>query len=210
MDAAILTGDVVNSGQLPANQRSTLLTQWLREALHTLPFELSQGDTFQLQAPVADALAVALRIRAHLRAVAPLNGYRPDARISIGLGTVTFAGRGLNKSAGPAFERSGRGLHSLKQRQPQLLLTSSNPTLDAGTNTSLALLEILLQRWTPAQAGIIEAALNELTQQQIAELRGVSQPAIQQQLRAAGWLGVNALLTYYGAVVALPAPSTPA
>ena len=208
VEAAILTGDVVDSGKLPASQRSTLLAQWLREALYALPFELSQGDTFQIQAPVADALGVALRIRAHLRAVAPLNGYRPDARISIGLGAVTFAGRGLNKSAGPAFERSGRGLPSLKQRQPQVLLTSANPALDAGTNTSLALLEILLQRWTPTQAATVAAALNGLNQQQIAELRGISQPAIQQQLKAAGWPGITALLAYYGTLVASSTPST--
>lgn len=197
MQAAILSGDIIASARLADNQRSTQLSRWLREALPTKKFEISQGDTFQLQTTVAEALPTAVRIRAHLRAVPALEGYRPDARISIGLGDVLPVGRSLSKSAGVAFERSGRGLHTLKQRPAQLLLTSDEPAFDAACNTSFVLLEYLILRWTPAQAATVESALQGLSQQQIGELRGVSQPAIQQQLRAGGWPGIAALLAYY-------------
>lgn len=197
MSVAILTGDIVSSAQLPAAQRSVLLAQWLRETLGSSAFELSQGDTFQVQAAPAEALGLALRIRAHLRAVAPLGKYRPDARISIGVGEVAFAGRSLGKSAGTAFERSGRGLQTLKQRLAQVQIHSGNAGFDAGCNAGLGLLEVIVRRWTTGQAAVVEAALGGLNQQQIGELRGVSQPAIQQQLQAAGWPGIAGLLGYY-------------
>lgn len=197
MFVAILTGDLVSSTKLPASQRSASLVNLLQGALETTPFELSQGDSFQLRAAAVDGLSIALRLRSHLRSISRPDGYRPDARVSIGLGTVEFTGASLSESAGPAFEFSGRGLVGSK-RQPALLqITSPDIKFNMACNTALTLAESIIQRWTVTQALVIEATLAGLNQQQIADSRGVKQPAVQQQLQAAGWPGINSLLTYY-------------
>lgn len=203
MIIAVLTGDLVASTRLPPSRRSALLKEWLTEVLETIPFELSQGDSFQLKVAAVDSLSIALRLRSHLRSITPLNGYRPDARISIGLGAVDYTGISLSESAGPAFELSGRGLLTDKSRASLLRITSPNPAFNAACNTALALAEVLIQRWTFPQALSITAALQGLTQQQIADLRGISQPAVQQQLQAAGWFGLSSLLAYYSTTIDL-------
>lgn len=207
MLAAVLTGDFVSSTKLPPSRRSALLLTWLKESLKAIQFELSQGDSFQLQVAATDGLLVALRLRSHLRSIKPLDGYRPDARISIGLGTVDYTGANLSESAGPAFEFSGRGLLTDKHQLALLKITSLNPEFDAACNTALALAESIIQRWTLTQALSIEAALGGLNQQRIAGLRGISQSAIQQQLRAAGWPGINNMLNYYSTNVNLFLPA---
>ncbi|RZK32952.1 MAG: hypothetical protein EOO61_16255 [Hymenobacter sp.] len=203
MLTAVLTGDLVASTKLPPSRRSSLLRSWLKETLKTIPFELSQGDSFQFKVATIDGLAVALRLRSHLRSINPLDGYRPDVRISIGLGEIDYTGPSLGESAGPAFELSGRGLLTDKYQIALLRITSSSAGFDAACNTALALAEVIIQRWTLAQALSINAALDGLNQQQIANKRGISQPAVQQQLQAAGWPGLSSLLVYYSASVNL-------
>lgn len=197
MLVAILTGDLVASTRLPPSRRSALLMDWLNETFKDNPFELSQGDTFQVKFAAANGLSAALRLRSYLRSIKPLDRYRPDARISIGLGAVQYTGASLSESAGPAFEFSGRGLSDGKQHVSLLRITSPDAKFDAACNTALALAEPIIQHWTVSQALSINAALEGLSQQQIANLRGVSQPAIQQQLQAASWPSISVLLTYY-------------
>ncbi|TGE17577.1 hypothetical protein [Hymenobacter elongatus] len=198
---AILTGDIIDSSSLDATSRSASIKGWLQQALSEYPFELSRGDTFQLRTPPEDALRVGIDIRAVLRGQRIGKRYQPDARISIGIGTIEFDDITIATSTGSAFEHSGRGLEILKGQIGQIQLSSDYTAVNSACNACFALLEWIVQHWSVSQARAVHYALNNHTQRSIAEHEKVSQPAIQQRLKAAGWPAIEELLLYYSLAV---------
>ncbi|MCF6156993.1 MAG: hypothetical protein E3K32_00145 [wastewater metagenome] len=210
---AVITGDIVASSRLKANQRRYLLTV-LKSSFKTIgdilpgvvyaPFEIYRGDSFQgvLSKPEA-ALRASLVIRASLRYGLKMKQrrYALDARIAVGIGSVDFlpAGRG-SEGDGEAFRFSGPTLDRMKGDQ-KLLIRTSWQDINAEFDVECALLDALISRWSAEQAQAIIGQMRGSTQEKIARELGISQPAVRQRLKSAGGWAVEELCRRYEQVI---------
>lgn len=208
---AVLTGDIINSSKLKVIQRKSLLDA-LTELLDTYKtktknnlkikaaFEIFRGDSFQIQLDSPEqSLRMALLVRTFLQCKIVVGNRQipADARIAIGVGTVNAPANTLAESDGEAFRFSGRLLDTLKKQPNQLAFKSRKPTLDAELNTSLVLLESIMNRWTVLQSEVIYYKLQGYTEVVIAEILKIKQPAVNQRAKAASWLAIERLLLRY-------------
>lgn len=135
------------------------------------PFEICRGDSFQGVVDVNDALKAALAIRARIRqweggrpvgrtvarrtirARLPiLMNDLPDARIAIGVGTVSYRSGKVVESDGEAYRNSGRALDELGRNWGRLALSTPWEDVDAEFGTSMRLLDALVGKWSSASA----------------------------------------------------------
>lgn len=117
---AVLTGDIVKSRDIAP--RAKLITT-LKEALdtvkkkHQAEYDLYRGDSFQVVVPsVPAAVMVAIIIRSKLITQSPKKSEMWDARISIGIGEISYKGEKITDSDGPAFLLSGNGMEELRKK----------------------------------------------------------------------------------------------
>lgn len=200
---AILTGDIVGSRKLePAERRrlprvlerlGTELAAWPQ-----VPLALSRhrGDGWQVLVSAPDrALRAALFVRTTLRSRFP--GRRVDTRIAVGVGTLDFLpGDRIADGDGAAYRLSGAALE--ERASSHLRFAAEKPRSEIGV--VFELVDALARDWTPAQATALRGALLDWTQEKIAAKwpdGAISQQAVAQHLRRAGWDAVDAALTWY-------------
>lgn len=225
---AVITGDVAGS---TAVRNRVLLNKALKEAFATVskkgfgqvrPFEIYRGDSFQGVFEPAHALRAALAIRARLRqgeapvpkaaskgaAKRPARGFvplgsLPDARISIGIGTVSFRSAKVIESDGEAFRASGRELDALARAGGRLAITTPWEEVDKEFAAMAKLLDALVSNWSSASAQAMFLNLSQSrTQTQVSIKLGISQPAVHKRLANAGLDAVNAALQRYEDIMA--------
>ncbi len=210
---AVLTGDIVGSKKITGSQRDDLLRA-LKLSFQTVedifpdvihaPFEIHRGDSFQGVLTRPDhALCAAIVIRAGLR---HHFGAKPgrrsvDARIAIGIGTIDFLPDGrVSEGDGDAFRRSGPLLDEMKKDR-RLLFRTPWPDIDKELAVEYALLDTLMSRWSGEQAEAILTRMEGLTQEESARKIGISQPAVRQRLKTAGWWALEELLDRYDRLI---------
>ncbi|MGI5819088.1 MAG: hypothetical protein ACOX9R_13445 [Armatimonadota bacterium] len=216
---AVLSGDIVGSSRFMDSGptvRDAITSAYracaeaFEDALGGLPkVDVFAGDSWQMlvRSPAA-ALSVALCMRALIRSNEQLP--EADTRIAIGIGTVEFIEQDrLSQSQGEAFTLSGEALDGLPDRGPQIAvalperwrrhtdeqLLDPQETLD----TMMVLLDWICGDWSAASANAIAGALRGLTQTQIAEVTGVSQPAVSKSLNGGGWVQVKRVVDWWEA-----------
>lgn len=199
--AFVMTADVVGSTGINAAKLQRTVKK-IAADLETLPalvstrFEFFRGDAFQAILPgAAEALRIALLWRAGLKWMLPGS----DIRTAIGAGAITYRSETASHSAGPAFERSGTLLDSIKAADgARIAFGTGDEALDAELETSCLLAEASIRRWTAAGA---EAVYLQLlygeTQQVLAGRLGVAQPAVHKRLQAASWPALRHWERYY-------------
>jgi hypothetical protein len=207
---AVLTGDIVGSSRLSAEERLRLHSRFAENA-HKLQAqfggrilhkpEIVRGDSWQFAvAKPEDSLRMALFFRALIRISLPNKGI--DSRIAIGFGNIDFLPAGdISSGDGEAYRLSGEGLESLKTYRmglffPDRLQTNLTHALDV----IVKLLDREAGKWTEAQSESIAGALLGLTQQAIASdwvAREITQQAIAQHLDRAGWSTIELGLTFF-------------
>ena len=188
---AVITGDIVRSGQIELENRD-LLIQALQEIVEGLQdkspmtMELFRGDSFQIVvAKPEKSLEIASMIRAGLKSYTPADSTTVwDARIAIGIGTIDYQGDRIVTSDGEAFKLSGRGLDTMEKSR----LTIStcwqevNEELDAG----LAFVDDLITGWSINQARAVFLSLGKgLSQANIASSIAKSQQNVSKTLTSA-------------------------
>lgn len=203
---AVITGDIVNSSQLISSERAgliQLLDQIFTEIQEREPavnqsFALFRGDSFQgLLSDPKPALRLALYIRLNLLADADeQHPHDWDARMAIGVGEVSYQGREVATSDGPAFRRSGPLLDGMK-RDDRIKVATPWETVNAELAVSLALSDGITSRWTSKQAQVMLQAMQGQRQAEIAQVLGISQPAVSKMLRIAHWEAIAALIQRY-------------
>ncbi len=211
MRYAVLTGDIVNSTKLKVADRrklfdalTALFDAYKVKSRNNLKlkitFEVYRGDSFQGLLDVPEqGLLMALLIRTFLQSRV-LVGNRlitSDARIAIGIGSVSLSAATLAESDGEAFRFSGRLLDTLKKQPNQIAIKSRRLTLDEEINTALVLLEGIISKWTASQAEVVYYKLQGFTEVVIAEILKIKQPAVNQRAKAASWIAVERLLLRY-------------
>jgi hypothetical protein len=206
---AVITGDIVHSRKLPPDQLRSV-QQAIKAAgdelyeRHpgkvVLRIQLFRGDGWQLLLhEPADALRFALFIRARVRSASPV----ADSRFAIGVGTVDdIPEANVGIASGEAFTLSGQLLDS-KEASLMRFTTWEHPNTRGDEHaipTILSVLDVIVSRWTSAQATAVAGALLRRNQQQIAmnwPHTHITQQSAAQHLSRAGWSAVNAALEYY-------------
>lgn len=202
---AVLTGDVIGSRRLTAKELEAVFDDvrylWKAFGSHHSgavvgTLEIFRGDGWQaaLAKPWL-AVEAAAFLRAAFRAQEATR--RVDSRIGIGLGGVEHldANR-LRESNGEAFQRSGAALEKLAKKQLCWGIDLGDEArLRSLTTTTLPLLDLLVCRWTRAEAAAVIGNLLGWTQDEIAahplaKKKDGKQPtrqAIHDALKRIGW-----------------------
>ena len=200
---AVLTGDVVDSSQLGAEQRRALpgiLKDAAAELLKAFPkaipgpIAIFRGDSWQLivSNPVV-SLRAGLLFRSHVIAAGG-SGPRLDTRMAIAVDTVDFvpAGR-LSEGDGAAYRASGAALDNLDNGFRMSFVAAGAPEL---STAAVGLLDAIVQDWTALQALAVKNRLRGRTQAEIAVdwPEPVTQQTVARHLARAHWSAVDRML----------------
>lgn len=215
---AVITADLINStaypGELLAQVLKDLKQEFLRLEkdfnLRDPGFEISRGDSFQGMVSRPEmALAIALRLKCTvLRNSQKKDSKTPEAdlRIAIGIGSLDYKGANLAESNGQAFQFSGRTLDQMKGQGRKIRLMTPDLETNKEFEVSLFLFEEITDRWSIASAEVIYFLLKDWKEKTIANSLEISQSAVNQRKKAAGWEAVQALLNRYKAHIAKKFP----
>ena len=139
MIKGVITGDLVNSTNIAAEWRQAVVGALYKCAADFSPLtpiniEMYRGDSFQVVVGNPEyALTVAVAFRAKLRASTPEKKEMWDARVSVGIGDVSFESDNIVTSDGEAFRLSGRTLDTMGKKR----LTISTPWCDFNKSIEL-------------------------------------------------------------------------
>ena len=174
MIKGIITGDIVDSSFI-SNEWKSKISEILQKVIYDFRIqspanlEMFRGDSFQITVENPSfALAIGIALRAALRANTP-DGLTPwDARISIGIGEVSFESESILTSDGEAFRLSGRGFDTLGKRR--LFISTSTEGLNTELKLNTAFADEIITKWTPKQAAVVYVGLiKEASQKDMAE-----------------------------------------
>ncbi|RTY80640.1 hypothetical protein EKL97_10245 [Flavobacterium sp. LS1P28] len=180
---SIITGDIINSRQLP----SAIWIDGLKELLNTRgknpsEWEIYRGDEFQIEITnPEEALLTALQIKAYLKTL------KLDARMSIGFGDKTYSGATISESNGTAFVRSGELFETLKKLKTTLVINSGTSDLDTEINLMLRLGLTFMDNWLAQSAEfiVVSMANKMLSQEEIGTKLGINQAAVSRRRKRA-------------------------
>lgn len=209
---AVITGDIVKSSDLNRTERATLL-KVLKEIFEKInglsdekeggmPFEIYRGDSFQgvLSDPV-QALKVCLLFKVSLRASTETTLKKAwDARIALGLGSISFISEKGAEGDGEAFRRSGPELDDMKGDN-RLKIRTPWKEVDQELDVLCSFADVVISRWTTQQAEVILGQMEGLTQQQIASRYNISQVAVHHRLKNSGWTAMSKFLDRYEIII---------
>jgi hypothetical protein len=221
--AGIITGDLVGSREIKAETREKLYKE-LKTLFQNLEgnglikkYEVYRGDSFQcIMTGKEFSLRVALMIRAFIKGwetgVGEEEGEgsegsntakgqlpeRQDVRLAIGIGHLDFFNEtSLAHSDGEAFWFSGNGLDSLKKAPYRLLVKTNKEEFNQSLEPAILLLDAVLQKWTTNQAQTVGYKLAGFKEEEIAQAFKITQPAVNQRIKASQWFAIEKLLTYF-------------
>lgn len=180
---AVITADVVGSTQIKAEERGLLpkliydLAREIGTFCTELQVEIYRGDSFQVmvEAPQKAPL-VGLLFRAGLRkSTLQVDGKQLDARMSIGVGTVSYVDDRVSLSDGEAFVLSGRGLDQLERNQ-RLSIHTSSESVNAELRVETAFVDDIASNWSTLQSeAIYKSLLTNASQSEMAVRANTSQ-----------------------------------
>lgn len=168
-----------------------------------------RGDSFQgvIKDP-AEALIIALQLKAavnriHLKKTRKSKTYSKiaDFKMAIGIGTQNLEREAIAESNGQAFQFSGRTLDEMKSENRKTRLKTTQEEIDEEFNTSFFLLDTITDKWSTASAEVVYYLIRDLKEREVASEIKISQSAVNQRKKAAGWEAISLLLTRYQKVI---------
>ena len=117
--------------------------------------------------------------------------------MAIGLGTIANKRALVDESMGRAYSHSGRTLDEMKREKTIFTLKSDTIALDEELNVAFKLLDEILLSWNITSAELMYCLLMGMTEKEIANKLYISQSAVNQRKKRAGWYGIEALLHRY-------------
>lgn len=179
MIKGVITGDLVNSTNIATEWRQTVLdalnvcvTDFL--PLTLIKLEMYRGDSFQIVVDKPDyTLTVAIALRAKLKATTPDKQQLWDARLSIGIGDISFESDNIVTSDGEAFRLSGRLFDNIGKKRLSISTTWSDFDKDIELVTRFA--DDIITSWTAKQAKVVyQSILFPKLQKDLAEDLGMT------------------------------------
>ncbi len=207
---AVLTGDVVGSTDLAAEDRRALpdllnaASEGMRKTFPSVPFpvDIFRGDSWQfIVSNPALSWRTGLYFRARVRSA--MEATVLDTRIGIGIGTISFIPEeNISGGDGTAFRLSGAALDSLEGGTGFGIAFPED--LESGITEAFGVIldwmDQECRRWTSRQAAAVAGALSGYTQQEIARHcfdGAISQQAVAQHLKRAGWQVLERSLLFF-------------
>lgn len=188
---SVITGDIVGSSSIQLKYRDFLLES-IRgivdelSVIEPLKIEFFRGDSFQMiiDAP-ENAMKIAVLLRAGLRSSTPKEYKKPwDARLSLGVGTISYHADNVVLSDGEAFIYSGRGLDEMGKRR--LVVKTRWPNVNDELRVSTAFADVAISSWSVSQSQVVyQALLYNPSQKEIAHKFQKSAQNISKLLSAA-------------------------
>lgn len=214
---AVLTADLVKSSLYEDEILEKVLNTLKAEFVHLkdnykeedVRLKIYRGDSFQgvIKKP-EEALKIALQIKAavnriHLKKTKKNKAYSKvaDFKIAIGIGTQNIDREAISESNGQAFQFSGRTLDEMKTENRKTRLKTELEEVNAEFNTSFFLMDTITDKWSTASAEVVYYLLSGLKEREIATEINISQSAVNQRKKAAGWEAISELLTRYRNVI---------
>ncbi len=191
---AIITGDVINSREVDAQQWMPELKKVLNKyGSKPKTWEIYRGDSFQIEITPAEALKAAILIKSTIKQFKSL-----DVRMAIGIGEKTYKSEKITESNGSAFIYSGQSFEKLKKQTLaiQTVWKEFNKTL----NLMFSLATLTMDNWTPTSSLIIKTAIafeHKINQKKLALLLNKKQSNISTSLKRGGFYEIQKLLFYY-------------
>ncbi|WP_075603949.1 hypothetical protein [Saccharicrinis aurantiacus] len=210
---AVITADVIDSTKLSREGEDLVIKtiydtfskdSTIRTNVDESYFLITRGDSIQLELDDASkALTTALLLKTALNKITLLSNRKPsiDVRIAIGLGEITGKRNNVNESTGGAYTNSGRTLDSMKKYKRKFAVKTDNTNLDTELETEFKLLEVIMSGWVVTSAEVLYWTLIGLNENEISEKIGITQSAINQRKKTAGWSGIEALLNRFEVLV---------
>ncbi len=204
---AVLTADLIDSSLYDEKFLAQVLNNINREfktldetyPVDQVQFNIFRGDSLQgIIKPVGKALLIALQLKAAINKVPQKNKNssikQADIKLAVGIGSFDFIRESISESNGQAFQYSGRTLDEMKNENRKIRLKTSNDNINDEFNASLFLLDIITDRWTTASAEVVYYLLQGMKEREIAAKLGISQSAVNQRKKTAGWEAISVLL----------------
>ena len=175
MVKGIITGDLVNSTSIAAECRHIVidcLNAVVRDFSLESPMKLEmfRGDSFQVVVDsVQQTMTVAIALRAKLKASTPDKMDAWDARVSAGIGAVSYESDNIVTSDGEAFRLSGRAFDNLGKKR--LALATPSPELNEQAELNTRFADDIVSTLTKGQARVVYHSLlfPKKTQKEMAE-----------------------------------------
>lgn len=158
MIKGVLTGDLVNSTNIAVEWRQKVagalnvcVTDF--SPLTPIKIEMYRGDSFQVVVDNPElSLAVAVALRAKLRASTPEKKDIWDARISVGIGDVSYESDNIVTSDGEAFRLSGRAFDIMGKKR--LIITTPWSEFNNAMELVTRFADDVVSSWTVKQARV--------------------------------------------------------
>ena len=170
----VITGDIIESSAIQIKYRDFLLKS-IREiadelsVIEPLRIEMFRGDSFQavIDSP-ENAMKIAVLLRAGLKGHTPKECKKPwDARLSIGVGTISYHADNTVLSDGEAFQYSGRTLDEMGKRR--LVVKTRWADVNEELQVSGAFADEVVSSWSvPQSQAAYQALLYNISQKEIA------------------------------------------
>ena len=215
---AVITGDIVGSttrgrSDIQAfTEIDEILTTvfehmqqkgWMKEG----DFVTFRGDSFQCLLPVSDGLQGAVMIKAALKGGLEMDSHTSSAsswscRLVVGVGDVTYRADQISKSNGPAFQRSGRSLDAMN-KDHYIEVETAWPEANEEFDLICRYLDIIMERvWTVNSARTAWMYFrDDYTQQELADLFGISQSAMNQRIQGAELAVLDQTIRRYQSII---------
>lgn len=187
----VITGDIIESSAIQIKYRDFLLESVSKIAnelsvIEPLKIEFFRGDSFQMVIDNPEnAMKIAVLLRAGLKSHTPKECKKPwDARLSLGVGTVSYHATNIVVSDGEAFQYSGRELDEMGKRR--LIVKTRWSDANEELQVSTAFADEVISSWSVSQSqATYQALLYDISQKDIARKFKKSAQNISKLLSAA-------------------------
>lgn len=191
---SIITGDIINSRKLESSDWMDGLKRILNlYGENPKDWEISRGDTFQLETAPDLGLRAAIHIKAYLKTL------QLDARMSIGLGSKTYSAARISESNGSAFVRSGEIFEQLKKLKNNLITNTGDKAINDEINLMLRLAQTFMDHWLVQSAEFVLLAFENpgWSQEEMGGRLNINQAAVSRRRKRAQFDLVLELEQYY-------------
>lgn len=170
----VITGDIIESSAIQIKYRDFLLESIQEIAdelsvIEPLRIEFFRGDSFQtvIDSP-ENAMKIAVLLRAGLKGHTPQECKKSwDARLSLGVGTISYHADNTVLSDGEAFQYSGRELDEMGKRR--LVVKTRWSGVNEELQVSTAFADEVVSSWSvPQSQAAYQALLYDTSQKEIA------------------------------------------
>lgn len=187
----VITGDIIESSAIQIEYRDYLLESIRKivdeqHVIEPLKIEFFRGDSFQMIINNPEnAMQIAILLRAGLKGNTPKGCEKPwDARLSLGVGSISYHAENIVLSDGEAFQYSGRELDEMGKRR--LIVKTRWSDVNEELQVSTAFADDIVSSWSVSQSqAAYQALLYNTSQKDIANKLQTSAQNISKLLSAA-------------------------